>query len=277
MPPDSHNKAKVPLSIILQGQPASLSSKIFLFPDGSGSGLAYSKLPPLHPDVCLISMNSPFLTDAKQYTCSIEQCTQLWVNELHRIQPQGPYTLGGWSAGGYYAFEMAKILLAAGEEVADLVLIDSPCRLVYEALPMETVRELSRKSLMGNWSLDSAPRWMLDHFESTIKAVEEYRPTPITEKGISTVYLIWAKDGVGGGKGAESLNIDFQNKINQLLLQPRTKFTSMGWEILLPETLMVAGKTDGNHFQLVHPPYVSPICSKTNATSNKISLVSQSH
>ena len=274
MAPELHHKAKIPLSIILQGQLTNSSSRIFLFPDGSGSGLAYGKLPLIHPDVCLIAMNSPFLADAKRYTCSIEQCVQLWVDELRRMQPQGPYVLGGWSAGGFYAFEMAKTLLAADEEVENLILIDSPCRLVYEALPMDTVRELTMKSLMGNWDADAAPRWMLDHFESTLAAVEAYKPTPISMKGIAKVYLIWAKDGVGENKAAESLGIDFEIKINQLLLQSRTEFTAMGWEKLLPETLMLAGKIDGNHFQLVYPPYVSVLTEEIKTASNNLSLVS---
>lgn len=260
MRPGPYTKAEVPLSTILQGQLATSSSRIFLFPDGSGSGLAYGKLPPIHHNVCLIAMNSPFLADAKQYTCSIEHTAQLWIDEVRRLQPKGPYTLGGWSAGGYYAFEMAKVLLDAGEEISDLVLIDSPCRLVYGALPMDTVKELSTKALMGTWDANSTPRWMLDHFDSTIAAVKVYKPTPITRKGISRVYLIWAKDGVAQAGMAETLNVDFRVKINQLLLQPRTEFSAMGWDELLPETLIMSGKMDGNHFQLVHPPYVCIAC-----------------
>jgi thioesterase domain-containing protein len=41
------------------------------------------------------------------------------------VQPQGPYRLGGWSMGGVVAYEMARQLRAAGEEVEKLVLIDS--------------------------------------------------------------------------------------------------------------------------------------------------------
>jgi thioesterase domain-containing protein len=256
MSQDAHHSGKVPLSIVLQGNVVDPSSNIFLFPDGSGSGLAYAKLPLISPNVCLIAMNSPFLADAKHYTCSIEQCARLWFDELRRMQPRGPYTLGGWSAGGYYAFEMAKALLAVEEEVQALVLIDSPCRLLYEALPMTTVRELAMNSLMGTWDTGAAPRWMLDHFESTIAAVHAYNPTPIARKGIHRVYLIWAKDGVNDNQATKDLGIDFRVKINQLLLRPRTNFTAMGWETLLPETEILAGKMDGNHFQLVQPPYV---------------------
>ncbi|HYG83209.1 MAG TPA: alpha/beta fold hydrolase, partial [Pyrinomonadaceae bacterium] len=38
---------------------------------------------------------------------------------------EGPYRFGGWSLGGVVAYEMARQLVARGEEVALLVLIDS--------------------------------------------------------------------------------------------------------------------------------------------------------
>jgi len=53
-----------------------------------------------------------------------------YLAELRAVQPHGPYRLGGYSFGGNVAFEMALRLRAAGETVANLVLID--------ALPPET-------------------------------------------------------------------------------------------------------------------------------------------
>jgi amino acid adenylation domain-containing protein len=48
-----------------------------------------------------------------------------YVEAVRAAQPQGPYLLGGWSIGGVIAFEMARQLVAAGESVARLVVIDS--------------------------------------------------------------------------------------------------------------------------------------------------------
>jgi thioesterase domain-containing protein len=48
-----------------------------------------------------------------------------YLSEMRRVQPHGPYFLGGYSFGGVVAFEMAHQLHAAGEEVALLVLFDS--------------------------------------------------------------------------------------------------------------------------------------------------------
>lgn len=47
-----------------------------------------------------------------------------YVEALRAVQPNGPYWLGGYSAGCLLAFEMAAQLQQAGEEVAFLLLID---------------------------------------------------------------------------------------------------------------------------------------------------------
>ena len=50
--------------------------------------------------------------------------------EIREVQPNGPYFLGGFSGGGIVAYEMAQQLLAAGEEIGILVMLDSiPARI----------------------------------------------------------------------------------------------------------------------------------------------------
>jgi acyl transferase domain-containing protein len=54
-----------------------------------------------------------------------EEMAEDYLRELRTVQPEGPYLLGGFSGGGITAFEMAQQLLAQGEEVACLILLDS--------------------------------------------------------------------------------------------------------------------------------------------------------
>jgi thioesterase domain-containing protein/malonyl CoA-acyl carrier protein transacylase len=49
-----------------------------------------------------------------------------YLEEVRLIQPRGPYLLGGHSAGGVIAYEMAQQLLNRGQEVPLLLMIDSP-------------------------------------------------------------------------------------------------------------------------------------------------------
>ncbi|MGW2490886.1 amino acid adenylation domain-containing protein [Streptomyces sp. NPDC001606] len=56
---------------------------------------------------------------------SVPELAADYIAALRRVQPHGPYSIGGWSFGGFVAFEMAVQLTRAGEEVADLVLLDT--------------------------------------------------------------------------------------------------------------------------------------------------------
>lgn len=58
-----------------------------------------------------------------------------YVRQMRSVQPKGPYTLGGWSAGGLIAFQMAHELRASGEDVALLVLCDTVSNDVFAAMP----------------------------------------------------------------------------------------------------------------------------------------------
>jgi thioesterase domain-containing protein/acyl carrier protein len=55
----------------------------------------------------------------------MEEVAAIYVEDMRRIQPAGPYQLGGYSFGAVVAYEMAQQLYAAGEEVSLLVLIDT--------------------------------------------------------------------------------------------------------------------------------------------------------
>ncbi len=56
---------------------------------------------------------------------TVHALAQSYLEAIRRVQPHGPYTLGGWSFGGFVAFEMARLLREAGEEVANLFLLDT--------------------------------------------------------------------------------------------------------------------------------------------------------
>jgi len=55
----------------------------------------------------------------------IEEMASLYLREVRKVQPQGPYYLGGFSLGGEIVFEMAQQLVQQGEKVDLLVLFDT--------------------------------------------------------------------------------------------------------------------------------------------------------
>ena len=76
------------------------------------------------------------------FTKKIEMAAH-YVDKVRKIQPHGPYYLGGYSFGGKVAVYMANILKAQGENVGLLALFDT-----YP----ETAREYV-----------SLPRWLEQH------------------------------------------------------------------------------------------------------------------
>ena len=56
----------------------------------------------------------------------IEELARSYIKLLKTVQPEGPYSLVGYSMGGSVAFEMAQQLRGEGAEVGALVLIDTP-------------------------------------------------------------------------------------------------------------------------------------------------------
>jgi acyl-CoA synthetase (AMP-forming)/AMP-acid ligase II/thioesterase domain-containing protein len=63
--------------------------------------------------------------DGKQAPLSrIEDMAERYLAEMREHQPRGPYYVGGYSMGGWVAYEIARQLLACGERIGLLALID---------------------------------------------------------------------------------------------------------------------------------------------------------
>jgi thioesterase domain-containing protein/acyl carrier protein len=56
---------------------------------------------------------------------TLEEIAAEYVQLIQRVHPQGPYVLAGWCVAGALAFEIARQLVAAGQPVRQLFLIDS--------------------------------------------------------------------------------------------------------------------------------------------------------
>lgn len=68
-------------------------------------------------------------------------------------QPHGPYFLGGYSAGGMVALEIATMLQNAGKEVALLVMIDTFTWVSKERSNLQQFLDMFEKVDLKNESL----------------------------------------------------------------------------------------------------------------------------
>jgi amino acid adenylation domain-containing protein len=79
----------------------------------------------LSPDIPLYGIQSRGLDGAQEPLTSTEAMAAHYLDEIRKVQPHGPYYLGGLSFGGTIAFEMAQQLHARGEEVGLVALMDT--------------------------------------------------------------------------------------------------------------------------------------------------------
>jgi amino acid adenylation domain-containing protein len=113
-------------------------------------------------------LRAPGLDGERTLLTSIEEMADHYIEALREVQPEGPYTLGGWSMGGIVAFEMARRLSLRGVRVATVALLDvrppAPIRADadgdWPALLGAFVQELGleiahmAQSVGGFWRLD---------------------------------------------------------------------------------------------------------------------------
>ncbi|KAL1883479.1 Type I Iterative PKS [Paecilomyces lecythidis] len=250
-----HKKAT---SFLLQGNPKTAQIKLFLFPDGGGSAASYAQIPDLSPDVVVYGLNSPFMTTPEEYTCGVSGIARYYINEMRRRQPRGPYNVGGWSAGGVIAFEGAQQLIRAGEQVERLILIDSPCPLTIEPLPISLHRWFNTLGLLGDGDPKKIPAWLLPHFQASINALSTYNARSVDPIRAPRTFIIWCEDGVC--KHPTDPRPDpYPYGHAQFLLENKTDFGPQLWDAMVGMDNIVLSHVPGNHFTMMRSPYVSAL------------------
>jgi amino acid adenylation domain-containing protein/non-ribosomal peptide synthase protein (TIGR01720 family) len=95
-------------------------------PDGPGHVGCYVALArALGPEVPVYGLQDPGCVTSHYRELTLEERAAWYLEGVRRVQPSGPYHLFGWSFGGLAAYEMARQLRAAGEEVKLLAMADT--------------------------------------------------------------------------------------------------------------------------------------------------------
>jgi amino acid adenylation domain-containing protein len=99
---------------------------LFLAHPAGGHVICYRGLAVnLAPDQPVYGLQPRGLEDGREPIADLEEMAAFYVESIRRFRPRGPYRLGGWSFGGVVAWEMARQLRAAGEEVDLLAMLDT--------------------------------------------------------------------------------------------------------------------------------------------------------
>ncbi|KAH7382523.1 putative polyketide synthase [Phaeosphaeria sp. MPI-PUGE-AT-0046c] len=243
-------------SLVLH-DPSSPLKTLFLFPDGSGSASSYTSLIP-NPSIRSIALLFPHRLTPSSFPTTLPSLLTSYIHEIRRRQSPGPYSLGGWSAGGIFAFIAAQMLLDAGEEVSDVILIDSPDvsvgkgldrlpRRFYEWCEAEGVfGGIGKRDRSGEEAYDgevedgavvrkrTTPDWLVSQFERTIELLASYKAQPLrVPEGMRMprVAIYWA--------GQPALDNKFKVKEEdgegvKFLVERRKDWGPGRWEGLFP-------------------------------------------
>jgi non-ribosomal peptide synthetase component F/thioesterase domain-containing protein len=107
-------------------QPNGSRIPFFCVHGGGGNVLIYRDLSRrLGPDQPFYGLQSQGLDGKRDLLPRIEAMAALYVEEIKKVQPHGPYYLGGYCLGGTVALEMAQQLRSSGQQVAIVALFDT--------------------------------------------------------------------------------------------------------------------------------------------------------
>lgn len=250
---DDVDSAPRATSILLQGNPKTATKKLFMFPDGSGSATSYSSLASISADVAVYGLNCPWMKTPQDMKCNLEYLSSKYLVEIRRRQPHGPYYFGGWSAGGICAYEAAQQLSRNGEQIARLILIDSPNPIGLENPPQRMYDFFESVGIFGSEG-KAPPSWLRPHFDAFIRLLDDYTAKAF-ERGPIETHMVYARDGICKNPEDPRPEIRPDDPREMIwLLNNRTDFSGSGWAHLVGENNLKVHVLDNvNHFSMMDP------------------------
>nr|XP_036586274.1 polyketide synthase [Colletotrichum truncatum]KAF6796681.1 polyketide synthase [Colletotrichum truncatum] len=269
-------------AVLIQGNPNSKQRPIFMIADGHGSADAFVHLAPLQNNQRLYALESPFIEDPDAFDMPIPDLAKVFIKTIRRLQPYGPYLIGGRSAGAAYAYEVAyQLAVLEHETISGLLLIDMRIpRAIPQARAIDTAFVARAWRVIvehTNVLLDPGD---LAHAAATIKALHSYTPRPFpTSARPQRAAVVWARWGVNEnpdqtlrdvtvqrpaamgptlGEVADPATVstgEFEAEFKSWFWGCRKSFGPNGWDGLLGEEVFVH-TVDGDHFCMMKPPYV---------------------
>lgn len=113
-------------SPLVELQKGSSKQALFCIHGGGFNVLIYRHLTlHLDPDFTVYGLQARGLDNDRPLADRLEEIATDYLQEIRRVQPEGPYLLAGLSSGGHIALEMAQQLQATGQTVALLAMFDS--------------------------------------------------------------------------------------------------------------------------------------------------------
>ncbi|MGW1655494.1 amino acid adenylation domain-containing protein, partial [Streptomyces atratus] len=133
------------LDVVLPLRTTGSRTPLFCIHPGGGISWSYSGLlNHIGPEYPVYAIQARGLGRPEPRPTSFEEMAADYADQIQKIQPEGPYLLLGWSAGGLIAQAIACELQTRGERTALLAILDAyPVKDVhFEELPVPTERDV---------------------------------------------------------------------------------------------------------------------------------------
>ena len=169
---------EIPDHVICLKEGSSSESPLFLIHGADGSVLFYRDFANrLNTDRTIYAVESPSISEAGwQIPDTVEEVAAEYLKAIRTVQPKGPYWIAGYSFGGVAAFEIARQMEAAGDEIETALLYDIPN-------PSIETGTLTRIKNFWDRQEDSvAPMKVAKLTKRTLKAVRDRAKTEIENR-----------------------------------------------------------------------------------------------
>ncbi|PHQ72329.1 MAG: hypothetical protein COB93_00665 [Sneathiella sp.] len=109
----------------------------------------------LDPRLPFYALRAKGSDGGKEIDETVEDMARRYIKAIRERQPEGPYTLAGYSGGGVIAFEMAHQLVALGQEIRYLIMFDT----LAPDLGQQPLSFFQKVWMARHWSLKFALGW----------------------------------------------------------------------------------------------------------------------
>ncbi|KAM3073545.1 hypothetical protein ACMFMG_004561 [Clarireedia jacksonii] len=254
-------------SVLLQGNIPTSVSNLFLFPGTFNISQVFAALPAIEPShVAIFELTCAFANAPDQFSgISIPELARVYLAEIQRRQPHGPYSLLGYSTGGVVAYEAARQLLEAGEAVERIYLVESPCPLGVQPTLHNLTHGIDSKNHKQREAeqQSKASMKLMSALHEAQKLInfEKYIPTalsPCPGHPIPRTTYFFAKQRLDSHAKQPKVSESDSSSMSWVR-EERAGFgvTGDGWERLVDRSKLKIVPLDGNHFSVMEEPNIS--------------------
>lgn len=202
----------------------------------------------------------------------IEAMAAYYIEAIQRLQPHGPYYLGGWSFGGLVAFEMAQQLTQAGQSVGLLAILDTPAP-CYQPSFSQSLKFLLGTALWSglpfllNYGAIATQRWQSQawlsrwQWAAITRLLPQSRLRLLDESAIVPMLRIFYANAQAAYRYMPQYYphritvFKTAESVDKLRSDPM-----LGWQSLANDVQLHS--VPGNHLSLLQPPHVQVLAEK---------------